>query len=707
MSDQFDRRSFITKLALAAGISPVVATARLFGQAPSPPTNVRIVPLGTAGQLSITALSAGPITQGMTFLDGQVANAVQVGAVATQTNVLSRYGSGSVKHAAVSWVIPSAGSYAISSSADPGGSLTPTNPSASVAFVIGGTTYTATLPAFDSSKTRFNGAICRECRYITTPMNGATPHNFLTVIFDVRSYVGGKHRVDIQVGSTKDIAGTNTVTYDLTITVAGSAVYTRSSMEHGSFMRWRKLAFVNLTEGKISDDTSALQALKVVPTYLNSVISPSYTFTDNIGGRTNGDRGFDLLRTGLVQPNFGNTGGREDIGLFPRWAAAYLAHKTANTKECMLRHGDLSGSWSTAITTGSSGNPEDLINLDNVPTWSTVAYGGATLPANNNAGVGMSWDGQNPDSAHQPNLNFLPWLLTADRWYADQLAFWANWNMLHQPSNFANNCRNGSMGLMINDQQRGWAWGVRAIGQAGKWLPDAHPFKAYFAQKAQNNLNWCDAYDPKWYVGGLNGALHPLGFWGQPAVDQNSIWNQGWSLDAAKIADLQAAGYADLQQMIMFAPWQYDFMCTVIAHLHHLGYTGGLGALDMMLTVIHNLFSHDPDVPRAHATMFFPPCAYNTSTGTVLLKTWHDLHHLSALWRGDLQDGSSSGCPAFTDAYGVMARAALALGTSRGLDNAGHLAFLMAYVDPFGGATMVDSVNNQPEWGFTEGYLTL
>src|SRR6478735_9995444 len=34
-----------------------------------------------------------------------------------------------------------------------------------------------------------------------------------------------------------------------------------------------------------------------------------------------------------------------------------------------------------------------------------------------------------PDAAHEPALDFLPYLITGDRFYLEELEFWAEWNL--------------------------------------------------------------------------------------------------------------------------------------------------------------------------------------------------------------------------------------------------------------------------------------
>src|SRR6185437_5510990 len=57
---------------------------------------------------------------------------------------------------------------------------------------------------------------------------------------------------------------------------------------------------------------------------------------------------------------------------------------------------------------------------------------GLPLPIREYTGVVPS-GGQSallPDNAHQPSLAFVPYLLTGDRYYAEEMAFWANYGMV-------------------------------------------------------------------------------------------------------------------------------------------------------------------------------------------------------------------------------------------------------------------------------------
>jgi hypothetical protein len=107
-----------------------------------------------------------------------------------------------------------------------------------------------------------------------------------------------------------------------------------------------------------------------------------------------------------------------------------------------------------------------------------------------------------PDSAHQPSLSYLPYLVTGDHYHLEELQFWANYNMLQANPGY----RGYEKGVVKWDQVRGQAWSLRTLGQAAYITPDADPMKAYFSDRVQHNLAWYQAT----YVEGKPTALGVL-----------------------------------------------------------------------------------------------------------------------------------------------------------------------------------------------------
>ena len=95
-----------------------------------------------------------------------------------------------------------------------------------------------------------------------------------------------------------------------------------------------------------------------------------------------------------------------------------------------------------------------------------------------------------PDDAHQPSLAFVPYLVTGDYYYLEELHFWANWNMILAKPDL----RQFDKGLLGWSQVRAQAWSLRTLGHAAFITPDDHPLKSYFVTRVENNINHYTMY---------------------------------------------------------------------------------------------------------------------------------------------------------------------------------------------------------------------
>ena len=80
-----------------------------------------------------------------------------------------------------------------------------------------------------------------------------------------------------------------------------------------------------------------------------------------------------------------------------------------------------------------------------------------------------------PDNAHQPSLAYVPYLLTGDRYYAEEMAFWANYGMLRT---YPGDGVRTSRGILENGEVRAFGWALRNLADAAAYYPDASPVKS-------------------------------------------------------------------------------------------------------------------------------------------------------------------------------------------------------------------------------------
>jgi hypothetical protein len=466
--------------------------------------------------------SPGWATFGLAVPKGVAISGVQVGTtLATQTDVKTKWPDGSIRFAVITAKIPSAGTYPISPKAAPIGLFSPTWPTARVSFGIGTTTYTADLPPFSAADTWLSGPLVRESRVVVVPTSSAGSHPLLQVIFDVRSYSGGGHRIDVTVQNVRDVAAMDKVTYDLSVTVAGAVVFTKPALTQYSFTRWRKTFTTGLTEATVVPDFEPFYLSNALPRFLSTVDDTVYD-TSGPGWNING--------FASMNPQMEAGGYRPELSPYPAWQAKYLVRKSPTQLAATLLSANNSGSWSMHITQPDGTSLIKVTDPGYEDYWFDYFKRNGTGPGpavplrpdGNMRGIRKNVPGgysdveSSADPEHLPNLTYVPYLVTGDRYYLDQTKLWAVWTVINltprQPvypepvfePNFERS-RRGSKGLI-------WTRGLtRELGhpllvltEAAVSTPDADPDKAYFTTLMQNQL---DALGEYVIYGGAKGGM--------------------------------------------------------------------------------------------------------------------------------------------------------------------------------------------------------
>jgi hypothetical protein len=426
-----------------------------------------ITPLTTSGgggggastALAHETLTAGWATFGQVLPEGAAKGSLQLGDLATQTDVKDRWADGSVKFAVVSAYVPTAGVYDLTAGPAPTGSFTPTIPDAVVNVAISGTTYTATLPKAVSGDLWLSGPLVTEWRWTVTPVTAnGTPHAFLRVTFDVSAFADGSDRVEVTVSNDLDQTGDTKVTYDVSVTANGQVLFEQSNVTQFYTTQWHKSFAIGQAEAQVLPDLQPAFQAGALPPYLSQVP----TGTDTTQGVYSADWPmagqplFGILEGGPLDPNMTAHGGQPELGPYPDWAAEFLAHPTFSEEAFVLANGDLAGSWPVHLQEPGGGpytgiGDLRLVSINERPNfwldsgssqaypwvrqngvWVPVPYTSRSAGANGPAGDPLLADRGYlyPDNAHQPSLAYIPYLLTGDRYDADQVAAWADFGLL-------------------------------------------------------------------------------------------------------------------------------------------------------------------------------------------------------------------------------------------------------------------------------------
>src|SRR5262249_30224944 len=145
--------------------------------------------------------------------------------------------------------------------------------------------------------------------------------------------------------------------------------------------------------------------------------------------------GFDILGGADMDHYMPDHGGRAELAPYPDWVAKYVVHENPAEKDYMLINGDLAGSWPVHVREPSDGS---MINIDQRPNYWLDPR---AQPGNKPAGTPIPdppyvnfgpTDPVNmsplvPDNAHAPSLAYVPYLVTGDRYYLDEMKFWADY----------------------------------------------------------------------------------------------------------------------------------------------------------------------------------------------------------------------------------------------------------------------------------------
>lgn len=515
--------------------------------------------------------SPAPFTIGQVFASGLVQKNIALQArlpdgsvVALQTDIKAQHPDGSVRHAIVSGILPASSAkgramltlQAAPAMARPSSTPPPQLPASldgSISIVEDGVRYEAQLASAlktNTISTWLSGPVVTEWR-ASVPLKNAkgVAHPLLSATFALRWYHQLAHqgRLEVVLENTKTFAPNRNLRYDVTIDVGGRQVFSQNNLVHYRHARWRHLAWWDPAQAPqlhLRPALDELTASRAIPNYDPRIV-PHEAALGKLAASLGPDK-TGPMTIGPVKAYMPTTGGRDDIGPLPAWSVMYLLSGDARARAAMLAAAEGSASWSVHLRDERTGLPlrvDTPANRD-ISTHSNYAHRGPLPVPRCTAGDVRELCGSpyTHDTAHQPSLVYLPYLLTGDYYYLEELQFWAATNPLATaPENSGK-----GQGLVRWQQVRAQAWSLRTLGHAAWITPDAHPLKRYFERQLDNNLAFYQAT----YV---TGNPNRLG-----AYD-------GSGAHAFRNKDS--------------APWQDDFLTWSFGHLAELGFTKALPIL--------------------------------------------------------------------------------------------------------------------------------
>jgi hypothetical protein len=474
-------------------------------------TNVRLQDTSAAAQTSV------PVTFGQVFAAGHVKPTdAMVGRledntlVTLQMDVKARHADGSVRHAIFSAIIPTLAANAtrtmsLAKNATPN-AATATLPAellaagftASTSATIAGVKYTASadqLLKTGAKATWLAGAVANEWHVsapLTTSSGIAHPH--LTARFAVRYYSAVKKaRVDVTIENNWAYEpNPSNFTYNAEVIVGGKSAYTKTDLDHLVQARWRKVFWWGGAAPAVNTmlNTQYLIASRAVPNYDQTITIAPAVLT-SLGSRMTAPA-TEPMGLGLAMAYMPTTGAHEDIGLLPSWATSYILTMDKRARDATLGTGDAAGSFSAHYRDKITDRP---VSLKNYTRMTILGRSTDTYNQEKNRYesfpdcAGVCTTPYTHDTAHQPSLAYLPYLVTGDYYYLEELQFWAMYDTFVSNPNY----RAFDKGLLIWDQLRGQAWSLRTLAQAAYITPDADVLKSDLLSFVNDNLDWYNA----------------------------------------------------------------------------------------------------------------------------------------------------------------------------------------------------------------------
>jgi hypothetical protein len=336
------------------------------------------------------------------------------------------------------------------------------------------------------------------------------------------------------------------------------------------------------------------------------------------------------------------TGGRADIGYTTQWNTVWLMTQDARAAIVCLAQGDTGGAvpWNFKLANGHWLTPGDNPNI-----WTSSSSG----PQSYTDGIANVPDTSvwTPDSAHQPNLAYVPYIMTGQRWYLDRLNAQAAYSETTMPpynsgpyqasGRFAGQLLTGTIPSLAGtadivitpgNQLRASAWSMREIQEAA-WVGKPGSFEQ--------------------------------GFFGQAVLDN---WNYFLAVEATLTASQGAAVgwlpsvYGSSNIPVIMSPAQQDYFTGIAALGARMGYTGALEYIN---------WQRDGWLSGRFIAAGMNPydgTAYNMDMSDSLgniLTTWAAIENATVTYCSDPNNGCTTNGSSFptTNEYAQWARGAL------------------------------------------------
>ncbi len=304
----------------------------------------------------------------------------------------------------------------------------------------------------------------------------------LQLRFDVRVYADGDISTDIIFANEKTYTpGLRDLTYSVKVGTGSNVVMAFDDVQHHRSATWRRRVW----HGTPNQSHVVYNIERFVHTGAILPLDDSQgILAQTIDQFDKASLNLPPLSPSIITQYFPTTGGRAEIGIYPQWASNYLVSQSEVAKRAMLAIADAGGAVPWHFRDEKTNLP---VSVEVRPKFWIDARGQEAQYAPDRmhpdvlqSGVG-GWEADHP---HKPSLFYVPYLITGDHYYADELAMQAAWALSGRwPA-----LREGGLKVIDVEQVRGSAWSLRDLSDAAFILPDGNETGAYIERALVFNL---------------------------------------------------------------------------------------------------------------------------------------------------------------------------------------------------------------------------
>lgn len=427
----------------------------------------------------------------------------------------------------------------------------------------------------------------------------------LRLVLDVRAHPDGSIMTDARLQN--DIAMGpvgGDLTYDVTITAGNRTVSHHAGLRHFHYQTWHQQIWSDGPPGAhVVHDVAALARVGAIFNYdLRTGVDAGLLarFTAGMGGP-----GFGVLGNAGITKYMPMTGGRADIGPTTLPNTIWLVTMHPDAARYALAQADGAGSIPWHFHDVAVNEP--VSPLRHPKLWVDGRGGrcgtiGLTQPVK---GEGSGWA---PDTDHQADLPYIPYILTGLRYRWEQLQSQALFCVLAQDANK----RGGAQSIATHDweQVRGMAWNFRSLDHAAFIAPDDAPLRAYFRERLAHNIANLQEEAKRRTVGDNYGFV---------------------------------GAYPARRDRIGSAPWQMDFLASVLPLSAERGTPGARELVEWMLNFTAGRFTAADRGFRPTNGTAFGLVTYRTQRADESITTWRELEEVNIELGAARNDGTLAG----------------------------------------------------------------